>query len=61
VFSTTTLGNAKAIKSTKIDYKKKVEDEKQHRLKMRRLVLDPHFEYGFDPNNNCPSNQEMEA
>jgi hypothetical protein len=61
VFSTTTLGYAKAIKSTKIDYKKKVEDEKQHRLKMRRLVLDPHFDYGYDPKNNCPSNQEMEA
>jgi hypothetical protein len=28
VFSTTTLGYTKAIKSTKIDYKKKVEDEK---------------------------------
>lgn len=59
VFSTTTLGYTKAIKATKIDYKKKVEDEKQHRLRMRRLVLDPHFEYGFDPNNNCPSNEEM--
>jgi hypothetical protein len=56
VFSTTTLGYTKAIKSSRIDYKKKVEDEKQLRLKMRRLVLDPHFDYGYDQNNNCPSN-----
>ena len=61
VFSTTTLGYTKAIKSNKIDYKKKAEDEKQHRLKMRHLVLDPHFDYGYDQNNNCPSNAEMEA
>jgi hypothetical protein len=27
---------------------------------MRRLVLDPHFEYGFDP-KNCPTNEEMKA
>ncbi len=61
VFSTTTLGYTKAIKSSRIDYKKKVEDEKQIRLKMRRLVLDPHFDYGYDPNNNCPSNEQMQA
>lgn len=28
---------------------------------MRRLVLDPHFDYGYDPNNNCPSNEQMQA
>ena len=28
---------------------------------MRRIVLDPHFEYGFDPNSNCPSNEHMKA
>lgn len=58
VFSTTTLGYTKAIKNTKIDYKKKGEEEKQHRLRMRHLVLDPHFDYGYDPKNNCPSNEE---
>jgi hypothetical protein len=31
------------------------------RLKMRRLVLDPHFDYGYDPNSNCPSNDQMAA
>jgi len=61
VFSTTTLGYTKAIKSTRIDYIKKLEDEKQQRLRMRKLVLDPHFEYGYDPNKNIPTNEQMKS
>jgi hypothetical protein len=25
---------------------------------MRKLVLNQHFDYGTDPNNNCPSNEQ---
>jgi hypothetical protein len=57
IFKTTTLGYTKAIKSSRIDYKKKLDDELKHRLGMRQLVLNQHFDYGFDPNNNCPSNE----
>jgi hypothetical protein len=39
VFSTTNLGYANSFKSTKLDYKKKLQDEKQHRLRMRKVIL----------------------
>jgi hypothetical protein len=39
IFKTTTLGYTKAIKSSRIDYKKKLDDELKHRLGMRQLVL----------------------
>ena len=58
VFATTNTGYTKAIKSTRIDYQKKLDDELKHRLQMRRIVLDQSFEYGFDPRNNCPSNEQ---
>ena len=45
----------------KIEYLTKVEDEKQHRQRMREIVLGNKFEYGFDQHNNCPSNQERVA
>ena len=37
-----------------------MEDEKQHRLRMREIVLGNKFEYGFDPHSNCPSNRERQ-
>ena len=58
IFKTTTLGYTKAIKTSRIDYRKKLDDELKHRLNMRKLVLNQHFDYGFDPNNNCPSNEQ---
>jgi hypothetical protein len=58
IFKTTTLGYTKAIKTSRIDYRKKLDDELKHRLNMRKLVLNQHFDYGTDPNNNCPSNEQ---
>jgi hypothetical protein len=58
IFKTTTLGYTKAIKTSRIDYRKKLDDELKHRLNMRKLVLNQHFDYGTDPNNNCPSNEK---
>lgn len=58
IFKTTTLGYTKAIKTSRIDYRKKLDDELKHRLNMRKLVLNQHFDYGTDPNSNCPSNEQ---
>jgi hypothetical protein len=58
IFKTTTLGYTKVIKTSRIDYRKKLDDELKHRLNMRKLVLNQHFDYGTDPNNNCPSNEQ---
>ena len=59
-FSTTNVGYTTAVKfKPKGEYTKKLLDEREHRLRMRDIVLGNHFEVGFDANNNCPSNEQM--
>jgi hypothetical protein len=57
-FSTTSVGYTTAVKfKPRGEYTKKLLDEKEHRLRMRDIVLGNHFEMGFDAQGNCPSNE----
>lgn len=61
-FATTNAGYTTAVKfHSKEQYLKSLDQEKEHRLKMRGLMLGQSFELGFDEKGNCPSNEEMRA
>lgn len=59
-FATTNVGYTTAVKfRPRAEYTRKLIDEKEHRLRMRDIVLGNHFEVGFDSHGNCPSNDQM--
>jgi len=59
-FATTNVGYTTAIKfKPKGEYSRKLQDEREHRLRMRDIVLGNNFEVGFDQHAICPSNDQM--
>lgn len=58
-FATTNIGYTTAVTfKPKHEYIKKVGEDKNHREKMREIVLGSDFEVGFDEKPNCPSNSQ---
>ena len=58
-FATTNIGYTTAVKyHGKDHYQKKIDDEKELRLKMREIVLGHAFELGFDSKQSCPTNEQ---